>query len=61
MVKNYMKRGSLDGEISKDFFGNVLKPLTEINRHPIVTAELELEKNTRSRSAKLRIAERLKE
>ena len=58
LVKNYMKRGSLDGEISKDFFGNVLKPFTEINRHPIVPTEEELEKNTRSRSAKLRIAER---
>jgi 16S rRNA (cytosine1402-N4)-methyltransferase len=58
LVKNYMKRGSLDGEIEKDFFGNVLKPFSEINRHPIVPSEQELENNTRSRSAKLRIAER---
>lgn len=58
LVKNYMKRGSVHGEINKDFFGNVLKPFTEVNRHPIIPAEEEIEKNTRARSAKLRIAER---
>ena len=58
LVKNYMKRGSLDGEITKDFFGNVLKPFTEITRHPIVASEQEIELNSRSRSAKLRISER---
>ena len=57
-VKNYMKRGSLDGTIEKDFFGNVLKPFTEINRHPIGASEEEIELNNRARSAKLRIAER---
>ncbi len=58
LVKNYMKRGSIHGEITKDFFGNVLKPFTEINRHPIAPQEKEIEVNTRARSAKLRIAER---
>lgn len=58
MVKNYMKRGSITGEIEKDFYGNVIKPFTEIVRHPITPTEEELELNTRSRSAKLRIAER---
>jgi 16S rRNA (cytosine1402-N4)-methyltransferase len=58
LVKNYMKRGSLSGKIEKDFFGNVLKPFTEIVRHPITANEEELEKNNRARSAKLRIAER---
>lgn len=58
LVKNYMKRGSIHGEITKDFFGNVLKPFTEINRHPIIPEEEEIAKNTRARSAKLRIAER---
>lgn len=58
MVKNYMKRGSVDGKIEKDFFGNVLKPFTEIVRHPITASEEELERNNRARSAKLRIAER---
>ncbi len=61
LVKNYMKRGSLDGEITKDFYGNVLKPFTEINRHPIVANELEIEENTRARSSKLRIAQKNKE
>ena len=58
LVKNYMKRGSIHGEITKDFFGNVLKPFTEVNRHPIVPDEKEIARNTRARSAKLRIAER---
>lgn len=58
MVKNYMKRGKIKGEIEKDFFGNVFKPFTEIVRHPIVANDEELERNNRARSAKLRIAER---
>ncbi len=58
LVKNFMKRGSLTGEITKDFFGNVLKPFTEVNRHPIVPQEEEIASNSRARSAKLRIAER---
>ena len=58
MVKNFMKRGSITGHIEKDFYGNVLKPFTEIVRHPIVPDENELKENNRARSAKLRIAER---
>lgn len=58
LVKNYMKRGNLDGNIEKDFFGNILKPFEEVVRHPIVPTEEECERNTRARSAKLRIAER---
>lgn len=58
LVKNYMKRGSLNGEITKDFYGNLLKPFTELNRHPIVPSEEEIIENPRARSAKLRIAYR---
>ncbi|MEX1190700.1 MAG: 16S rRNA (cytosine(1402)-N(4))-methyltransferase RsmH [Brumimicrobium sp.] len=58
LVKNFMKRGNLDGTIEKDFYGNVLKPFKEIVRKPITPSEEELERNPRSRSAKLRIAER---
>ncbi|MFZ9029504.1 MAG: 16S rRNA (cytosine(1402)-N(4))-methyltransferase RsmH [Crocinitomicaceae bacterium] len=58
LVKNFMKRGSFTGEIEKDFFGNVLKPFTEIVRHPIIPSDQEIEENSRARSAKLRIAER---
>lgn len=58
LVKNFMKRGSFSGEIEKDFFGNVKKPLTEINRHPITADLTECEGNPRARSAKLRIAKK---
>jgi len=58
LVKNFMKRGSFSGEIEKDFFGNVQKPLTEVNRHPIIADAEECERNSRARSAKLRIAKR---
>ncbi len=58
LVKNFMKRGSIDGEITKDFFGNILKPFDEIVRHPIVPSDEEVEMNSRARSAKLRIAEK---
>lgn len=58
LVKNFMKRGSFEGQVEKDFFGNVLKPLTEVVRHPIVPTEEEIKRNTRARSAKLRIAEK---
>lgn len=58
LVKNFMKRGNLDGTIEKDFYGNVLKPFTEVTRKPISPTEEEIEANSRARSAKLRIAAR---
>jgi 16S rRNA (cytosine1402-N4)-methyltransferase len=58
LVVMFMKRGSFSGEIDKDFFGNVNKPFTEVNRHPIVADEQECAINSRARSAKLRIAKR---
>lgn len=58
LVKNYMKRGSITGEIEKDFYGNVIKDFTEIVRHPITASNEEIAQNNRARSAKLRIAER---
>jgi len=58
LVKNFMKRGSFSGELDKDFFGNVNKPFSEVNRHPIVADEQECALNSRARSAKLRIAKR---
>jgi len=53
-----MKKGSLEGKIEKDFFGNILKPFDEVVRHPVTPSEQEIEKNPRARSAKLRIAKR---
>lgn len=61
LVKNIMKRGNLDGSIEKDFFGNVLKPFEEINRKPILPSEEEIQRNSRARSAKLRIAKRVED
>lgn len=58
LVKNFVKRGSFSGEIEKDFYGNILKSFEEITRHPLVANEEELIENPRSRSAKLRIAEK---
>jgi len=59
LVKNLMKRGNLDGSIEKDFFGKVLKSFEEVNRKPILPTEEEIQRNTRARSAKLRIAKKV--
>jgi 16S rRNA (cytosine1402-N4)-methyltransferase len=53
-----MKNGKPEGELEKDFFGNPIKDLTEITRKVIVASKQQIEENTRSRSAKLRIAEK---
>ncbi|MBP6064592.1 16S rRNA (cytosine(1402)-N(4))-methyltransferase RsmH [Bacteroides sp.] len=58
MVKNIMKAGNVEGKTVQDFFGNVLTPYRLINNRVIVPSEEEVEKNPRSRSAKLRIAEK---
>ena len=58
IVKNFMKKGNVQGQLEKDFYGNPLKPLTEVTRKPMVPDEIEQKENTRSRSAKLRIAEK---
>ena len=58
IVKNFMKKGNFEGVMKKDFYGNPIKPLSEINRKPIVPSESEMLENTRSRSAKLRIAQK---
>jgi 16S rRNA (cytosine1402-N4)-methyltransferase len=58
MVKNFFRSGNPQGEISKDFFGNVQTPFKIINRKVIVPSEEEQAENPRSRSAKLRIAEK---
>jgi 16S rRNA (cytosine1402-N4)-methyltransferase len=58
-VKNFIAKGKFRGEVEKDFFGNEQKPLKAITRKAIVASEEELLKNSRSRSAKLRIGEKL--
>lgn len=59
LVKNFMKTGNLEGKVEKDFFGRVLSPIRCLTSKPIVPDEEEQELNPRSRSAKLRIAEKL--
>jgi len=61
LVKNMTNYGNKSGEAQKDFFGNLIRPLKPINKKPITPSEPELIQNPRSRSAKLRIAERIKE
>ncbi|MEI6821743.1 MAG: 16S rRNA (cytosine(1402)-N(4))-methyltransferase RsmH [Bacteroidota bacterium] len=59
LVKNFIKSGNFKGELEKDFFGNIISPFKQISRKPITPDDAELKINNRSRSAKLRIAERL--
>ncbi len=57
LVKNFMRSGNLNGNVEKDFFGRNLSPMKLITSKPIVPSDEEVERNPRSRSAKLRIAE----
>ena len=59
MVKNIMKTGNIEGKAEKDLFGNVQTPFRLVNNKVIVPDETEIERNPRSRSAKLRIAEKI--
>ena len=56
MVKNFMKAGNIEGRLEKDFFGKTEAPLKPLTSKPIVPDAEEIERNPRSRSAKLRIA-----
>lgn len=58
IVKNYMKTGNFEGQLEKDFYGNVLAPLRMVSRGAIQASDEEQQCNSRSRSAKLRVAER---
>lgn len=59
LVKNFMRSGNVEGRIEKDFYGRVNTPWKLVNNKVIVASEAEVEANPRSRSAKLRIAEKL--
>lgn len=58
LVKHVFKAGNAKGELLKDDFGNIYRPFQLINKKPILPSKEELKNNTRSRSAKLRIAEK---
>lgn len=59
MVKNFIRTGNVEGKLEKDFYGKPLVPVHPVNRKAIVPGEREVSENTRSRSAKLRIAEKI--
>jgi 16S rRNA (cytosine1402-N4)-methyltransferase len=59
MVKNFINKGKVFGEVEKDFYGNEIKPFEAITRKPIEALEEEVSENKRARSAKLRVAERI--
>lgn len=60
LVKNFMRSGNLEGKVEKDFYGRVSTPWKLINNKVITASDAEVERNPRSRSAKLRIAEKVK-
>ena len=58
IVKNVMKTGNAEGKTEQDFFGRINSPFTLVNNKVIVPSDDEQQRNPRSRSAKLRIAEK---
>lgn len=58
LVKNFFRSGNFEGELNKDLYGNIIRPLEPVNRKPIVPSAEEVSENNRARSAKLRIAEK---
>jgi 16S rRNA (cytosine1402-N4)-methyltransferase len=59
IVKDYMATGNFTGSLKKDLYGNDIKPFKTIVKKPVIPTEQEFAENSRSRSAKLRIAEKL--
>ncbi len=58
-VKNFFSKGKFTGEVEKDFYGNMIRPLNPVTRKPVVASDEEIKLNNRARSAKLRIAEKI--
>ncbi len=61
LVKNFIKSGNFEGEVEKDFYGNVLSPMKAVSRGAIQASDAELQVNNRARSARLRVAEKKNE
>ncbi len=59
LVKNFVKCGNFEGKLEKDFYGNIFSPWEAVSRKAIVPTAAEVERNPRSRSAKLRVAEKI--
>lgn len=58
-VKNFIAKGKFRGEVEKDFYGNEQKPFRAVTRKAVIASEEELVLNSRARSAKLRIGEKI--
>lgn len=61
IAKNFIKTGNVQGELHKDFYGKIQNTWKAITRKPIMAKEEEIETNSRARSARLRIAEKINE
>lgn len=61
LVKDFMKTGNFEGVPEKDFFGNLIRPLKMLQSKPILPGEDEINRNSRARSAKMRVAEKIEE
>ncbi|MBL7928777.1 MAG: 16S rRNA (cytosine(1402)-N(4))-methyltransferase RsmH [Bacteroidia bacterium] len=59
MVKNFMRSGNISGELIKDLKGNLIRPFKPLTNKPVVPGQEELSHNSRSRSARLRAAEKI--
>ena len=59
LVKNLVRKGNVEGNLQRDFYGNPLKIFKEISKKVIVPSDQEIKTNPRARSAKLRIAEKI--
>jgi 16S rRNA (cytosine1402-N4)-methyltransferase len=59
LVKNYMAKGKMFGDVEKDFYGNELRPFKPVNKKPVEASATEIADNNRARSAKLRVAEKI--
>ena len=58
LVKNFMRSGNFEGEVEKDFYGNVLSPMKMVSRGAVQASEEEVMRNSRARSARLRVGEK---
>lgn len=59
LVKHFMAKGKFRGEVERDFYGNEIKPFRLISRKALTSSDVEIARNSRARSAKLRVAEKL--
>lgn len=58
LVKRFFKAGNFEGDVEKDFYGNLISPLKPVNKQVIRPSQIEIKRNPAARSARLRIAEK---